>query len=192
MHDLMVGHEAELWSAVTVLFGFLLNRIFRLKPRLTYSVGHSSNLIVEQPLLDSEGTQISPTQMVRTASITVSNSGLQPDKAVEITFNWKPTVLNVWPARRFEEATGAFGRYSLKLDSLAPGEQFTIEILGINAELPLITSVRSENCVGKLVSMAPQRVWPVWLTNTLIAFMVLGMVTTVYLAVSLIQFIANR
>ena len=173
-----------------VLFTILLNRLFRLKAGLTYSVGHSFNLIVEQPLLDAEGVQISPTQIVRTASITFGNSGLKPAKNVEIAFNWKP-IFNVWPGRSFEESTNALGRYSMKLDSLAPGERFDIEIMAINAELPLLSAVRSEDCVGKLIITSPQRVWPSWVINTLVALMVLGAGTALYLTITGLQYLSK-
>lgn len=186
----IANHQKELWSIATVLLAFSLNRFFRLRPRLNYSVGHSFNLLVEQPLLDNDGNQVAQRQVARTASITVGNSGLQPAKAVEITFNWKPQILNVWPARKFDESVGAFDRYSMKLDSLAPGEQFSIEIMSINAELPLLTAVRSEDCVGRMIKMEAQRVWPTWVLRLIALDMVLGAVAAVYLLVTLVQLIA--
>lgn len=112
----------EVTSVAVVVLGFALNRMFRMKAKLLYSVRHSSTLLVEEPLLDKDGKKVADRQAVRTASIIVENAGLLPAKAVEITFNWKPPVFNVIPARAFQTEDSAFARFSTKFDSLAPGE----------------------------------------------------------------------
>jgi hypothetical protein len=184
-------HQTQLWSLGTVIFGALVTRLLRLKAKLLYSVDHSTNMLVDQPLLDQAGTQISPNQIVRTASVTVQNTGLIAAKGVEVTFNWKPAILNLLPARAFNEANSAFNRYSLKFDSFAPGERVTIDIMSLNAELPIITSVRSDDCVGKLITMTAQRVWPQWYLSIVTAILLLGALTFVYLTISLVQFFAR-
>jgi hypothetical protein len=187
----MVGHQAQIWSLVTVIVAALVTRILRLRPRLRYSVGHSANLLVMQPLLDENGKQIADRQIVRTASITLDNGGLQAAKSLEVTFNWKPPILNIWPARAFNESNSSFDRYSLKFDSLAPYEQLTIEIMSINQELPSLTVVRSEDCVGKMVHMSLQRVWPSWFNNSVGVALLFGCATLIYLFVVLIRTIAG-
>ncbi|WP_267396534.1 MULTISPECIES: hypothetical protein [unclassified Sphingomonas] len=189
--DWLTAHQAQLWSLGTVVFAAIVARAMRLRPRLRYSVGHSWNMIVDEPLLDPEGQQIAPKQVVRTASITVGNSGLQAAKAVEIAFNWKPPIFNVWPGRNYEELPSSQGRFSLRFGSLAPAEQITIHIMSINQDLPLIAAVRSEDSVGKPVTMAPQRVWPAWVGGVTIVLLLLGAAAAVYLSASLLQVIGN-
>jgi hypothetical protein len=184
-------YQAQLGSIVTVIIGAFVTRFLRLRPKLFYSVKHSSNIIVEQPLLDPEGKQVSSNQIVRTASIVVENTGLHPAKGVEVAFNWKPQIMNIFPGRAFSEVPSALGRYSLKFDTLAPGEQTTIDIMAINAELPLMSAVRCDECQGKLINMAPQRVWPTWFLRVILAIMILGASTAVYLVIRLIQIIAT-
>lgn len=186
-YQFIVEHKTEIWSLGTVLFGTLVGRIFRLRPKLFYSIDHSTNLLVDEPLLDKEGKEIAPSQLVRTASITVQNTGLHAAKGVEVAFNWKPRIMNLSPARAFTEVDSAFHRYSLKFDSFAPGESSTIEIMSINAELPNMTAVRSDDCVGKLITMAPQRVWPNWFLNSMALVLIVGAATLVYLAIRLVQ-----
>lgn len=183
-------YQAQFWSLLVVVFGAVVTRLMRLKPKLLYSINHSTILLVDQPLLDQEGQQIAPRQHVRTASIFLENAGLNPAKNVEVAFNWKPAILNVLPARAYTDVTSALDRYSIKFDSLAPGEQVTIDIMAINAELPNMTAVRSEDCKGKAVNMAPQRVWSKWLLNSLLAFLILGLATAVYLLIKLVQLFA--
>lgn len=141
-------------------------------------------MLVDNPLLDENGKQISSTQIVRTASITVQNTGLKAAKSVEVTFNWKPTVINIAPARAFNEVVSAFGRYSLKFDSFAPNERVTIDIMSFNAELPAMTAVRSDDCVAKSVIMTSQRVWPQWYLRAIFSVTLLGLVTFVYFIIS--------
>lgn len=188
----LAAHQAQLWSLGTVMFGAVVARLMRLKPRLRYSVGHSWNMIVDEPLRDVEGNEVAAKQLVRTASITVSNTGLQAAKAVEVAFNWRPPIFNVWPGRSFEELPSSQGRYSLRFGSLAPAEQVNIEIMALNQELPHITAVRSEDCIGKLVMMTPQRVWPTWVTGLTLVLLIIGAAASVYLTASLLQLLGSR
>jgi hypothetical protein len=190
LFEFLSGHQTELWAFATVLVGALINRLFRLRARLKYAIGHSFNLIVEQPLLDANGKEIAPTQLVRTASIIIGNTGLLPAKRSEITFNWKP-IFNIWPARSYAENVSAFGRYSIVFESVAPNEQINIEIMAINAELPDITSVRCDECVAKMIPMTPQRVWPGWLLTIVGLVMLLGASTALYLLITGLQLIAQ-
>ncbi|MDH7972766.1 hypothetical protein QH494_11300 [Sphingomonas sp. AR_OL41] len=167
-----------------MVFAAIVTRIMRLKPKLRYSIHHSANILVDQPLMDGDGKQIQTRQLIRTASIVVGNEGLQAAKGVEIAFNWKPTIMNITPARAFTDVSSSFDRYSLKFDSFAPGEQSTIEIMSFNAELPVMTAVRSDDSVGKLINMSPQRVWPAWFINSLVALLLLGGATLIYLIIT--------
>ena len=187
----ITDHQAQIWSLGTVLFGTIVGRAFRLRPKLVYSIDHSTNLLVDEPLLDNDGKEIAPSQLVRTASITVQNTGLRAAKGVEVAFNWKPRIMNLSPARAFTEVDSAFHRYSLKFDSFAPGEDSTIEIMSINAELPNMTAVRSDDCVGKLITMAPQRVWPQWFLNSMALLLIIGAATVVYSVTRLVQIITG-
>lgn len=174
-----------------VIIGALVSRAMRLRPRLHYSVHHSTNLLVDEPLFNKEGDQVAPRQLVRTASIVVSNGGLNPAKNAEVSFNWKPMILNVLPARSYSDVHSPFDRYSVKFDSMAPGEQVTIDIMSINAELPILTAVRCDECEGKAIKMAPQRVWPASFNFFASAFFLLGLGTAFYLAIRLLQRLAE-
>jgi hypothetical protein len=181
------AYQPQIWSIALVIIGALVSRAMRLRPKLHYSVHHATNLLVDQPLFDQEGKQVSARQLVRTASIVVSNGGLNPAKNAEISFNWKPMILNVLPARSYSDVQSPFDRYSVKFDSMAPGEQVTIDIMSINAELPVLTAVRCDECEGKLINMAPQRVWPSWFNYSASGFFLLGLGTAFYLVIIALQ-----
>ena len=188
--NFLQNNPSEVVAIAAVILGFALQHFFRLKARLNYSVGHSSNILVEEPLFDPEGKKVADRQIVRTASISVTNNGLLPAKAVEITFNWKPPIMNVTPARAFTHHASDFNRYTLRFDSLAPGEWMTIDIMAFNQELPLMTCVRSENSTGKLVNMHLQRTFP-WLVNaTIVVVMLTGLCTIAYYGVLAVKSVA--
>ncbi|MBP7136372.1 MAG: hypothetical protein KBA57_08440 [Sphingomonadaceae bacterium] len=191
MLDFLHSYSKETFALVGVIFAFVLNRVFRLRPKLIYSVRHSSNYVVDQPLLDDQGKVIQHQQLVRTASIVAQNTGLQAGKNVEFTFNWKPPIYNVYPGRAFSTYTTEMNRWVLKLDSLAPGEQFAIEILSINQDLPLISAMRCDDASGKLIDMVPQRVFPTWFNVLVVAEMLAGFATTLYLFALLIEWLAR-
>lgn len=191
MLDLLQAYSKETFALVSVILGFTLNRIFRSRPRLFYSVRHASNYIVDQPLLDPEGNVLLQQQMVSTASIVSENSGLEPAKNVEYTFNWKPPIYTVFPGRAFQAEDTAMGRWSIKLESLAPGEVFGIEIMSINQELPLISAMRSDEAAAKLITMVPQRQFPLWFNRLVAAVFILGVATALYLLALLIEWLAS-
>lgn len=141
--------------------------------------------------MDKDGKKIADRQLVRTASIVVSNAGLQPARNVEVAFNWKPPILNVSPARSYSDVPSPFDRYSIKFDSLAPGEQVAIGIMSLNAELPLMTAVRSDDCQGQSINMVAQRVWPNWFLYSGAALYILGIGTVVYMFVRVVTYLAS-
>jgi hypothetical protein len=189
--SLLQAYGKEAFAVVSVVVAFVLNRVFRLRPKLIYSVRHSTNYVVDQPLLDAEGKIVAQQQLVRTASIVSENSGLQSAKNVEYTFNWKPPIYNVFPGRAFSTEETGMNRWVLKLESLAPGEVFGIEILSINQELPFLTAVRSDEASGRLINMAPQRIWPTWWNRTVAALFILGVGTALYLFAVLLEWLAK-
>lgn len=191
MLDFFTTHSKESFALVGVVLAFVLNRFFRLRPKLVYSVRHSSNYVVDQPLLDEKGKILQHQQLVRTASIVAENTGLQAAKSVEFTFNWKPPIYNVFPGRAFSTHETEKNRWTLKLESLAPKEQFSIDILSINQDLPLISAMRCDDAAGQLINMVPQRVYPTWLNAFVVIEMMAGFAVTLYLLASLIEWLAR-
>lgn len=183
-------YSPQIFAVGLVLFGAIVNRLFRLKPKLLYSVGHSSavGIAVPPPASDASPGRA----LMRSASIFIGNGGLQPAKRVEATFAFRPAAYHVHPMRSFQEEVGAAGTFSLRFDSLAPSEQVRIEIVSFNQELPLITAVRSDECTGRLVEMMVQRVWPNWITRTLVTATLLGIATSVYLVFEIIGWVARQ
>jgi hypothetical protein len=142
--------------------------------------------------LNSQGQQIAPTQTVHTRSLLVWNAGKDTGTKVEWVFNWKPLCINVWPPRHFDEHTEPDNRYVVLFESLAPNEYLGCELFSINAELPSLLTVRSDQCVAQTISMQSQPVMPNWKRRIAVALMLAGTALVVYMTIVLLQFLVLR
>lgn len=181
MLELITDNIPVAVTIATTIAGTLISQALRLKAKLDYSIDHSHLLLVDSPNVDQSGQTVGTNrQGVWTSSITLSNPGLLPAKLVAATFNWQPQIYNVMPPRPFTTEESALNRYSIKFDSLAPGERVTIVVMAINRELPVLTAVRAENVVGRQISMVLLRHSPKWLLITLGTLMAVGALTVIY------------
>lgn len=180
-------YSKELTAIVAVVLTFGLNRFLRLRPRLRYGVRHSFNHLAEHTMADAEGNPVARTSVIRTASINLINTGLSSAKNVEITFNWKPQFLNIWPPRHFLTKDSAYNRHTIYLDSLAPKEVFGIEVVVIDNEIPIITNVRCDEGEGVLVAMQPQQVAKQWQIIIIWILITMGLASAGYLAAYTLQ-----
>lgn len=182
----------EIVSLLVPLITWALNSFFKGKARLEIAQPHKFTFLVQQPLIDPQGNQVSPTQTVHTNSFIVRNSGRETSTNIEMVFNWKPMCLNVWPPRHFQEHQEPDNRYVLVFDSLSPGEVLGCEVLSVNLELPNLVTVRSDQCVAQFINMYPQPVVSnaVRAIDTLLK--ALGLAAAVYGTILLVQFLVLK
>lgn len=121
-----------------------------------------------------------PASNIQTASLIVQNSGREPATDVEVTFNWKPYIYNIWPSRPYDIHVSPDNRFTLKFANLAPKEFFQVELISPGLNLPQVMSVRCRECAGKLIQMRPMRVWPNWVYAILSCLMLLGVSAIIY------------
>lgn len=182
----------EIVAVLVPILTWALNAFFRAKAKLQVALPHQFNFIVQQPLLDAEGKQTQPTQMVKTSSFIIRNAGREPATKVELVFNWEPMCLNLWPVRHYEKHTEPDKRHVLIFDSLAPGESIGVEVLSVNVELPNLLTVRSAECVAQSINMYPQPVVSNVRRVVAVFLMALGLAAAIYLAILLVQFLVLR
>lgn len=182
----------EIVSLLVPLVTWVLNRFFRTKAKLQVALPHKFTFLVQEPLNDSQGNQLSPTQTVMTNSFIIRNAGRETATKVELVFNWKPMCLNIWPVRHYEEHIEPDRRYVLIFDSLVPGEVLGVEVLTINADLPNLVTVRSAQCIAQSLDMYPQPAVSNSVRNVIAVLMALGLATAVYLSILLVQFLVLR
>jgi hypothetical protein len=189
---LIETYGKEIVALLVPIIAWALNNFLRAKAKLQVALPHQFTFLVQQPLINADGHQISPNQTVKTNSFIIRNDGRESATKLELVFNWKPMCLNLWPMRHFEEHIEADGRYVLVFENLAPKEVLGVEVLSVNQDLPSLLNVRSAECVAQNINMYPQPT----VSNTLRIFvgflMFFGLATLVYLSIVLVQFLVLR
>lgn len=185
------AYGKEIIALSVPVITWLLNTVFKARAKLMLSNTHRFKFLVQQPLLDSQGDVISPTQSIDTCSFVLINVGKDTATNVELVFNWKP-LLNIWPSRHVTEHIEPDGRYVLIFESLAPNEFIGCEMVEINGDLPMIITARSDQCVAQTIEMSPQPVISNWKRRTAVFLLLAGMALIVYLLILLIQFLVLR
>ena len=186
------AYGKEIVALLVPVVTWVLNSFFKGKARIQVASPHQFTFLVQQPLIDPQGNQVSPTQTVQTNSFIIRNSGREPATKVEVVFNWKPMCLNLWPVRHYEEHVEPDRRYVLIFDSLAPGETQGIEVLSVNADLPALVTVRSTECIAHNIPMYPQPVVSNSIRLAATFLIALGMAAAVYLTILLVQFLVLK
>lgn len=189
MSSFLQTYGKEFVSVLVPIILWALNYVFRARAKLHLSMPHAFKFLVQEPLRDEDGNEISPTQSAHTRSFLVSNSGRATATKIEIVFNWKPLCLNVWPPRHFEEIQEADGRYTLTFESLAPNEYLGLHVLTVNNELPNLVSARCDQCVAENVDMYPQPHVPTWKRRVAVFLLFAGIAAVVYGLIILLQFV---
>ena len=183
------NYAKEIVALLVPLVTWLLNTFFKARARLLLANPHTFTFLVQQPLLDAQGNQISPTQTVNTRSLMAWNAGKETATKLEWVFNWKPLCINIWPSRHFEERAAPDGRHVLVFESLAPNEYLICEVLSINVPLPDLVTLRSDQCVAQTISMYPQPVIPIWKRRVATVLVLAGLGLAVYAVIVLLQFL---
>lgn len=182
----------ELVALAVPFIAWLLNNIFRAKANLLVSTPHQFTFTVEEPVRDTDGAEISSTQNVATRSHLVSNGGTVTASNVELTFNWKPMYINIWPPRHFQNRLELDGRCTLTFVSLAPEEYFDCELLSVGEELPRLVTARCDQCVAKDIVMYPQPHVATWKKRVAATLVFAGAVLSIYLIVVLLQLLVLK
>ena len=182
----------EIVALLVPLLTWVLNTFFRAKARLFLANPHTFTFLVQQPLLNPQGQQIAPNQTVHTRSLMVWNAGKETATKIEWVFNWKPHCLNVWPSRHFQDHTEPDNRYVVIFDSLAPNEYVGCELMSINADVPALITVRSDQCVAQNVNMYPQPIVSNARRRVRAILQLSGLALIVYLAILLVQFLVLK
>lgn len=190
--EFLQQYAKEIFALFVPVVTWLLNGRKRDEARLIRGVRHAHNFLINQPLFDPQGVQISPTQMARTASVVIHNVGKKTATNVEVVLNYKPMCVNFWPLRSKLEKPQDDGRSAYIFDSLAPGEVLGFELLSVNAELPALVHVRCDQGVATEVRLIQQQAAPPWKIRMIRGLMFVGTGATAYLLVLVVQFLVLK
>ena len=182
----------EIVSLLVPFITWFLNVGIKAKAKLIWTSPHSFTFLVQEPLHDAEGNIVKPTQTVCTASIRVINTGRETANKIELVFNWKPQHLNLWPVRHYEQKSDQDCRHILIFENLSPKEEIGLEIMSINSDLPALLLVRSAECTAQNVPLMWVKYVPPWRINIARLLLLIGLSTTVYGLIALIQFLVLK
>lgn len=190
MIDFLTSHAKEIFSVATPFILWFINNRFQPRAKLVQQTRHGFTFLIQSPLLDAQGNELAPTQTVNTASVSIFNAGRSPATKVEVVFNWKPQHLNIWPSRHYEEKLSPDGRFSIFFDSLPAKDTMGFELLAVNAALPEMVTVRSEQSVATKMRLVPQPILPRWKVVIILWLIGCGVAVNVYVVSLLIQLLA--
>ena len=185
-------YAKEIFSLFVPLLTWLINNKFKARAKLLLAIPHRFTFVVNEPLRDADGNELSPTQTVHTASHVLTNSGKETATKVELVFNWRPLCINIWPLRHYTEYTEPDKRYVMIFDSLAPSEQIGFELLSVNSELSNLINARSDQCVANEIAMYPQPVVSNWKRRIAVTLLFFGFSFAIYISILLLQFLIAK
>ncbi|MBE1203270.1 hypothetical protein [Aminobacter carboxidus] len=139
----------------------------------------------------SAGAAPAPATLVHSAAILFTNSGRVPAKKVEVTINFEPDSLAIWPQRQYSREKNPDGRLVLGFESLAPQEQLTVNLLTIGANGPDVLSVRAENSNPKEIAIGPARIFSKPMNAVFAVWLLLGLLAAIYITINLIAWFAR-
>jgi hypothetical protein len=187
----LLTYSKEIASLASPIIAWVLATYLGRRVKLLLDYRHAFNFLLQVPTRAPDGTVINPTTMVRTASVSVFNNGRAPATKVEVVFNWQPQHFNIWPSRHYEVKLSPDRRFSVFFENLAAKEVVGFELLAVNADLPEILSVRSEQGLAHRRALVPWPVPPMWRVRAIQVLAGFGIAALVYLAFSAVQLLVR-
>jgi hypothetical protein len=108
-----------------------------------------------------------------TRSVTIQNFGRESAGWVEIVLARKPDYFQLYPALSFTENTNATGEHTLRVESLASKESFTIQFL-CHTHAPVLSLVRSNAGRASEMPWLTVKKYPKWVYLLMWLAMVIG------------------
>ncbi|MCU1006581.1 hypothetical protein JAK59_16180 [Stenotrophomonas maltophilia] len=187
MHMFLLDHSKEIASllapVLTATFGWLSKG----RARLLCAQRHGFTFYIP-PEADSSGQQRDAIT-VHTISYFIRNDGKIPLNGVEVVWQWKPDGMHLWPPRPFSQEQTHDGRHVVGIKSLAPGEDFLVEVIGFGSALPQMQSCRSEQAVARHVELNFYEKLPAWRYRMVRILTLAGIAGIAYAVLLLLQII---
>lgn len=190
--NIISQYGKEIVAFVIPLFSFLLNKFFKNSTKICYGKLHQFTYLIPEPLKNENGDILRQKQTLDTNSYVFKNEGRESATNVEITFNFSPMYINVWPSRHYDTKTNEDGRYVINFDYLAPKEIIQLELMSINHELPSLLSVRCKEGIAQQIWFYPQKVMNQYFIKCLMLLVFLGSVTFVYILIIILQWLLTK
>ena len=151
--DTLAGYIASLGVGAV---GTYLSQFLRPKVKIRYWRSHNftytippnnpNALTISAPVAAAGNAPAPPAPanfLLLTQSLTIQNFGREKAAWVEIIHAARPDFFQLYPALNFTEHTNPTGEHTLRVESLAPKEYFTIQFLSYTLP-PNLSFIRSE------------------------------------------------
>ncbi|MFM2020592.1 MAG: hypothetical protein RJB02_300 [Pseudomonadota bacterium] len=157
---------------------------------VSFAVAYFAYWLVGKPRLvayspDSTGFVLDPTTegsqqiFVRAGQVIVQNAGRLSANNIQLVAEAgsKPWGYNIVPNIDHSIREGQRGEWIVEIPFLGPGETLTLQILNG----PNISTIRAREGAAKIVDVHYQRVLPSWFNFSILALVLVGAVTIIYL-----------
>ncbi len=127
-------------------------------------VGPKSKLVMWFPhnfLFQVPGQAGQPPVTILTNSVSVQNIGRKRATNVEVVHAAALDHFKLFPSRDYTEHATSAGEHIISINSLGPGEWFTIELLSYRT-IPNLLYVRSDDGPAQSENVVLMRPWPTW------------------------------
>jgi len=139
-------------AAGTVAATLVLRRVFSERARLVYWRLESIPFHI---------TEWTPPVDLFVYTTTVQNVGRKPATRVQVSYEAKPAHFMLQPPLRHVEAEGRQGQFIIEIETLAPGEGFTLYMLYFGRAVP-IQFIRCDQGMARAASNPSLRRTPLW------------------------------
>jgi len=184
--DTLAGYIASLCmgAAGTYLSQFLKPKVkiqYWLAHSFMYTIPNNQNNPAPNPvpaLPAPAGNVIAPPAppanfLLLTQSVTIQNFGRESAPWVEIVHSRRPDFFQLYPTLNYTESTSATGEHTLRVQSLAPKEFFTIQFL-CYTHAPQLAFIRSNAGHASPMPWLTVRKYPSWVYVLMWLAMILG------------------
>jgi hypothetical protein len=185
--DTLAGYIASLCVGAGVAY---VSQFLKPKIKIRYWFAHSFTYTIPNPQANNPapalpapaaGAGAAPAAPLVPAhfyllsqSVTIQNFGRKTAEWVEIAHNRKPDYFQLYPTLNYtENVNAATGEHTLHVQSLAPGEFFTIQFL-CYTHAPQLGFVRSNAGLAKLMPWMTVRKFSKWVYTLIWLAMIIG------------------
>ena len=167
-------------GVVSLAVGYALRRL-EPKSKIVYWLPHTF-------FFDLKNEKV----VLLTNALTVQNIGSRPAERIEIIHKARPDFFQFAPAVDFEEATSPTGEHILRIQSLAPKEVVTLQLLSYKSSAPVLMNIRSKEKPAESIAIQPQRIVARWLQLVIVLLLIVGLGFSTYWLIRAVVHISQQ
>lgn len=184
------GYNTQFVSFGFTILAAIIFWLFQGRAKIRWGVQHGFTHRVTNEVGQGEQKQVHNT-LVNNSAILFSNAGRIPAKKVEVTINFVPDSVAIWPQRQYSRHVNPDGRLIVSFDSFAPREHLTLNLLTIGGASPDVLSVRAENSVPIEIPIGPARIFSRPVQIVFAIWLLLGLAAAIYILITVLSWLVQ-